>query len=1490
MKRSTIFKTILMLFLTAFNLSAQAFDFSAVCSSGQRIYYNILSDSTATITFPRLNNNNYYYNYTKPTGDMTIPATVVYGSNTYRIISIGANAFHSCTGLTSVTIPTSITVISDGAFNHCSGLTSVTIPNSVITIGVGAFQGCTSIQTALLGDNISIIGNVAFEGCSSLQSINIPNSVTILGNWAFSNCNALDTIGIGKSLTQISYNVFAGCNNVHYIHYNASNAVCSYMTSSGHQSSLPVNSLQTLVIGDSVQAIHSYSFMNATNLDSVTIGLNLTTIDTHAFAGCNGVVYLHYNARNCSDASFCSPTGNSPSYGFQPFTQLNSLLIGNSVLRIPSYAFFGMNNLTSLTLPQTLQSIGNHSFSYCRNISNQLLLPNSLTSIGDYAFQGCSRINSTLQFPANLNSVGTGAFRDCDSIIFFNTGFSSAPIPDQAFYGCDRLFQVTMGSLTPSIGDSAFRNCIRLTTVTLSDSLTSIGDNAFGGCFRLTNPTFNPSLATIGADAFNGCSLVGGQFTFPQSISTIGNRAFANTAPITTITMLGSIPPVIFANTFSSATSSTQVNVPCGSLLSYFMADYWDNFSNLTETSPYQLTLNVNNPIMGNASVTQQPSCSSSTAIIQAFAYTDYHFLRWNDGNTSNPRTLNVTSDTNFTAFFVSDNSYITVTCNDSTRGTVTGTGLYSYNSTATLTATPFSDYHFQCWSDGNTQNPRYIIATQDSLFTAIFLSNHSTITVLNNNPTMGTVSGSGTYYYQNLAVISATPFSGHHFTFWNDGSTTNPRTVFVSQDSTFTANFAVNIYAVTATSSNNTMGSVIGGGSYSYLTSVELSATAFYGYHFVQWSDGNTSNPRIFQVTSDTSFTAIFVPNTYTVDITSNDTNMGLAYGGGSYNYGATANLSASAFYGYHFVQWSDGNTDNPRSFIVSANTSLTAQFAINTYTLTVLSNNNTMGTVSGSGTYTHNTPVNISAQANYGYHFVQWNDGDTSNPRLITMTNNATYTAQFALNSYTITAISGNGAYGTVSGSGTYNYNTPAIITATPFYGYHFVQWNDGNTDNPRTILVTEDIGFTALFALNSYSVIANTNSPAAGTVTGGGNYNYQTTVTLTAIPAAHYHFVQWNDGITDNPRVLTVISDTILTAQFVTDSYFVYATTVDSLRGTVTGTGTLAYGSTAVLTALPNYGYYFSSWSDGNTQNPRSVVITSDTAFTALFLPNIYAIQATSSDTLQGIVSGSGLYEYGSQITILATATEHNYFVTWNDGNTTNPRIITVTRDSNIIAIFESNPTYNITVNSNDNSMGTVLGSGTYHAGQQITITANPYPHYVFKYWSDGNTESTRIVRVLTDATYTAIFAPQSFTVTATSNDPNMGAVYGGGIYNYGEEATLLARPFPGFAFRSWSDGNTQIERTITVNANVTFQAYFYNAVGVDEAQPDNITITTQGLDITILGAEGKQVNLFDIMGRRLSTLTATSDCQQIHVPAAGIYMLQIDGDKARKIVVR
>ena len=135
---------------------------------------------------------------------------------------------------------------------------------------------------------------------------------------------------------------------------------------------------------------------------------------------------------------------------------------------------------------------------------------------------------------------------------------------------------------------------------------------------------------------------------------------------------------------------------------------------------------------------------------------------------------------------------------------------------------------------------------------------------------------------------------------------------------------------------------------------------------------------------------------------------------------------------------------------------------------TIIVTSANENMGTVSGGGEYTFGTQVTITATPNQGYRFVRWTDGNTNNPRTITATANATYIATFeeGTNNITITVTSANENMGTVSGGGEYAFGAQVTITAIPNQGYRFVCWNDGNTDNPRTITATANATYIATF----------------------------------------------------------------------------------------------------------------------------------------------------------------------------------------------------------------------------------------------------------------------------------------------------------------------------------------------------------------------------------------------------------------------------------------
>ena len=291
-----------------------------------------------------------------------------------------------------------------------------------------------------------------------------------------------------------------------------------------------------------------------------------------------------------------------------------------------------------------------------------------------------------------------------------------------------------------------------------------------------------------------------------------------------------------------------------------------------------------------------------------------------------------------------------------------------------------------------------------------------------------------------------------------------------------------------------------------------------------------------------DVSIEQAAAPVEYTITTDVNPAGAGTVDGGGTYPAGTEVTLTATANTGYIFSHWSDGLTTNPRTITVNANANYTAYF-INggggtTYTVTVVSENPLLGSVSGGGTYASGSVIQISATPSPNARFVSWDDGNADNPRTIVVTGDATYIARFeALQSYTITVVSANPAMGTVDGGGTFMEGTETSISATPFAGYYFIGWNDGNADNPRTITVTQNATYVAQFAsspVETFTLTVMCND-AEGSTIGSGTYTAGSTATIAAFPNNGYAFDKWNDGNMENPRQVVVNSNMTFVAFF-------------------------------------------------------------------------------------------------------------------------------------------------------------------------------------------------------------------------------------------------------------------------------------------------------------------------------------------------------------------
>lgn len=206
-------------------------------------------------------------------------------------------------------------------------------------------------------------------------------------------------------------------------------------------------------------------------------------------------------------------------------------------------------------------------------------------------------------------------------------------------------------------------------------------------------------------------------------------------------------------------------------------------------------------------------------------------------------------------------------------------------------------------------------------------------------------------------------------------------------------------------------------------------------------------------------------------------------------------------------------------------------------TYTVSALSADTSMGTVTGSGCYMLGATATLAALAAEHHHFVMWTDGITLNPRTLIVSGDTTLTASFAIDTFLISATSADETMGTVTGSGSYPYGQQVTLTATPLDGYHFLQWSDGDTNQMRLITVQADAQYQALFAedLRIFTLTVLSADETMGTVTGSGQYAEGTEVTLTATALSGYRFAQWNDGVTESIRTITLVSDSTFTATF-------------------------------------------------------------------------------------------------------------------------------------------------------------------------------------------------------------------------------------------------------------------------------------------------------------------------------------------------------------------
>jgi len=303
--------------------------------------------------------------------------------------------------------------------------------------------------------------------------------------------------------------------------------------------------------------------------------LNLSGASIIAYTGTNGTVsasttylvnempkYSFYNSTYAGKATLTSITlpNSLTSIGvgaFKSCTALTSPSIPSTVISIGSYAFFGCNALRSVTIANSVTSIG--SFAYgCSGITS-VSIPNSITLIDKWVFSNCTGLTS-IAIPNTVTSIGDYAFYGCNGLMSLTIPSAVNSIGESAFYNCAGLTTITIPNSITSIKASTFSKCSGLTSIIIPSSVTSISDLAFSDCNKLTNFTIPNSVTTIGKSAFYNCTGIT-SVSIPNSVTTIDDEAFLNCSGLTTVVVPNSISS-IKNSTFSNCTGLRSISIP----------------------------------------------------------------------------------------------------------------------------------------------------------------------------------------------------------------------------------------------------------------------------------------------------------------------------------------------------------------------------------------------------------------------------------------------------------------------------------------------------------------------------------------------------------------------------------------------------------------------------------------------------------------------------------------------------------------------------------------------------------------------------------------------------------------------------------------------------------------------------------------------------------------------------------------------------------------
>ena len=567
--------------------------------------------------------------------NVTIPSKV--GGKT--VVALGFKAFQNCSKLTTVTVPSTVTII-DGTFTSCTNLKTVKGMANVTEFGLMAFYNCKSLTSISLPKKLQKIGSDSFAYCEKLKKISIPASVTEIKGNAFAGCDNLTSIQttsankkyvsvngilydknkttliacpagkasvstIQKSITSIGISAFSGCKKLISI------AVPSKVKSIGAFAFSNCDSLKTISMPSGVKEIGIDAFDYCDSLTTVSLPNGLTEIKSSLFYHCdklktinipasvktiahsfidrsNNVTKLNVNSKN---KTFCTINGNIYSKDKKTLVLaakgITTLSFPSKTTAIADNACEGCRNLTKVTIPSRIKNFGSYCFLntpwlYAQRRINSLVVKNGVL------IDGMSCKNKLVNIPNGVKKVSKYAFYDNSYVEKVVIPASVSYIQEGAFYYCTNLKTVTVPDTVKGLGIAAFANCSKLENVKLGTGFPTLNEGAFYRCTSLKSIEIPHNVVNINTVAFEGCTNLS-DVSLPYSKLSIGSYAFGSTYALKSVVIPDTVKSIATSAFYRASSYDKSKNLVIfgykNSVAQKYAKDYFFNFKTLP---PYQ--------------------------------------------------------------------------------------------------------------------------------------------------------------------------------------------------------------------------------------------------------------------------------------------------------------------------------------------------------------------------------------------------------------------------------------------------------------------------------------------------------------------------------------------------------------------------------------------------------------------------------------------------------------------------------------------------------------------------------------------------------------------------------------------------------------------------------------------------------------------------------------------------------------------------------------